>query len=170
MKRILAISGSASENGSNFRLLQAIASAFSDEFELGLYDKLPRLPLFTPQQLKEGIPESVVELKQKVADADAIIISTPEYLHNIPAVLKNALEWMTESGELADKPVLPITFTPHEPRGEYAMISLLQSLKASKAKVVVELPLYRNEFLIENGKFIFSAEQKFLLREALNLL
>lgn len=170
MKRILAINGSASESSSNLRLLEVISAKFSDTVEIAVYDGLWHLPLFTPPKLKEGIPKSVTELKNQVNQADAIIIATPEYLHNIPAVLKNALEWMTESGELADKPVLPITFTPHEPRGKFAMISLIQSLKASKATVVAELPLYRNEILIENGKFIFSAEQKFLLREALNLL
>jgi chromate reductase len=170
VKRILAISGSASENSSNELLLSAIAETFSDQFQVEVYSQLAALPLFTPARLKTGVPDAVSELKKLVSEADAVIISTPEYLHNIPAVLKNVLEWMTESGELDEKPVLPITFTPHEPRGEYAMISLLQSLKASKSRVVVELPLYRNGMQIESGRFRFTDEQQFLLKEALSLL
>ena len=95
-------------------------------------------------------------LKTQVAEADAVITSTPEYRHNILAVLKNALEWMTESGELHEKSVLPITFTPAPPHGEYAMKSLLQSLNASKARIVAELSLYRNGFAFENEQISFS--------------
>lgn len=170
MKRILAINGSASEKSSNLQLLNTIAEAFSSEFDIAVYNELHSLPLFTPQRQKDGIPDSVINLKTNVANADAVIISTPEYLHNIPAVLKNALEWMTESGELAEKPVLPITFAPYEPRGEYAMVSLLQSLKASKAKVVAELPLFQNELRTPNGEIALSEEHLFLLREAIDLL
>ncbi|MCB9192822.1 MAG: NAD(P)H-dependent oxidoreductase [Flavobacteriales bacterium] len=170
MKTILAISGSASENSSNLQLLKAISAVFSDQFEFDIYDELTNLPLFTPRKLNEGIPELVSNLKTRVSNADAVIVSTPEYLHNIPAVLKNALEWMTESGELADKPVLPITFTPHEPRGIYAMASLVESLKASKAKVVAELPLFQNEMRTESGIIELNDEHMHLIQEALKLL
>jgi len=170
MKKILGISGSASQDSSNTRLLQAIASSFSDSYDFKIQDGLWLLPLFTPQLQRSGVPEEVENLKAQVLWADAVIISTPEYLHNIPAVLKNALEWMTEAGELADKPVLPITFTPAPPRGEYAMISLLQSLKASKAKIVAELPLYRNEVKSNSGHIEFNPAHVDLLSEAIKLL
>lgn len=170
MKSILAISGSASENSSNTELLSAIAQTFSDSYDFEVYEGLSNLPLFSPEKLKEGIPKQVQEMKSNVTKADAVIISTPEYLHNIPAVLKNALEWMTTSGELADKPVLPITFTPAPPRGEYAMKSLLQSLKASKAKVVAELPLYQNQLRSDSGKIELDEESIYMIGEALKLL
>ncbi len=170
MKTILAISGSASKGGSNTELLLKIRSVFSEIYSVQVLESLSDLPLFTPQLLKAGIPESVAAFKLKVDDANAIIISTPEYLHNIPAVLKNALEWMTESGELAEKPVLPITFTPAPPRGEYAMKSLLQSLQASKAKVVAELPLFQSELRSESGKIELAEEHVLIIREALKLL
>ncbi|MCB0755593.1 MAG: NAD(P)H-dependent oxidoreductase [Flavobacteriales bacterium] len=170
MKRILAISGSASENSSNEQLLSAIAKTFADRFQFEIYGQLSTMPLFTPARLKAGVPSAVSELKKLVLEADAVIISTPEYLHNIPAVLKNALEWMTESGELAEKPVLPIIFTPHAPRGQYAMISLLQSLKASKSKVVAELPLYQNQLRSQDGEIELDEDVCLMLSEALNLL
>lgn len=170
MKSILCISGSASSLSSNSELLKLIQTEFNSEFAITVYDKLSSLPLFTPEGLKSGYPNEVQELKILVEDADAIIISTPEYLHNIPAVLKNALEWITESGELANKPVLPITFTPSPPRGKYAMKSLVHSLLASKSKIVVELPLYRSECVLNNGKFSLSQEQKEMIQAAIGLL
>jgi len=170
VKQILAINGSASENSSNLQLLEVISATFSDTFQIAVYDGLWCLPLFNPNKLREITPVSITQLKNQVDDADAIVISTPEYLHNVPAVLKNALEWMTESGELADKPVLPITFTPHEPRGKFAMTSLIQSLKASKATIVAELPLYQNRVRNENREIVLDEEYRFLLGEALKLL
>ena len=170
MHRVLAICGSGNPKGSNVQLLRAIADHFVEDFEIELCNSLGSLPLFTPDKFRNGAPESVELFRSIVSRSDAVIISTPEYLHNIPAVLKNALEWMTESGELAEKPVLAITFTPAPPRGEYAMRSMLQSLKASKAKVVAELPLYQNQMRNEAGEIELNEEHQYLLSEALNLL
>lgn len=170
MKSIVAINGSASSDSANKRLLEAIAKEFEASYSIEIVDGLWKLPLYNPQMEEAGVPETVKELRSRVSSADAVIISTPEYLHNIPAVLKNALEWMTNSGELADKPVLPITFAPASPRGEYAMRSLLQSLVASKAKVVAELPLYQNELRKESGETALSQDLRFLLQEALTML
>ena len=167
MKSILAISGSASDNSSNKQLLECIRDSFSEEFVIEVVDGLTSFPLFSPQLLEAGIPKNVQEFKSKVASADTVIISTPEYLHNIPAVLKNALEWMTASGELNEKPVLAITFTPAPPRGEFAMKSLLQSLKASKAKVLAEIPLYRNNLVKSEQKFFLSPGIAKFLKEFL---
>ncbi|MGB3546695.1 MAG: NAD(P)H-dependent oxidoreductase, partial [Saprospiraceae bacterium] len=73
----------------------------------------------------------------------------PEYAHNIPAALKNALEWLVAGGELSGKPVLAVTYTPHAPRGEDAMQSLCATLSALDMRVVAQLPLYRNEVMVE---------------------
>ena len=102
--------------------------------------------------------------------ADAIIISTPAYLLNIPAMLKNALEWLTTSGELEGKRVLPITFTPHPPRGERAMQSLIWSLQALNAHVVTKLALFQSEVKFSDGGEILDVETRDILREAIRLL
>jgi NAD(P)H-dependent FMN reductase len=167
---IVAISGSASENSSNTAMLKAIQSHFSDTHDIEIIDSLRDFPLFRPEDLEKTIPKLIQEFKQKIIEAEAVIICTPEYTHNIPAVLKNGLEWITASGELADKRVLPITFTPKEPRGEYAMQSLLNSLKTMNAKIVTELPLYKSEVEFEGFKIKLSDDYTFLIGEGLKLL
>lgn len=152
------------------RLLRLVALNFNNTFDFDVMEGLWHLPLYTPQLEAQGIPEPVLDLRNRVARADAVIISTPEYLHNIPAVLKNALEWMTTSGELAEKPVLALTLTPRAPRGEHAMRSLTASLVASKARVVAELPLYRNEMMDDQGELFLDEERGSLLAEAIRLL
>ena len=128
------------------------------------------MPLFQADADKHPWQGAVLAWRKAIANSEAVIISTPEYIHNIPALLKNALEWVTSSGELAQKRVLAITFTPHEPRGEKTMQSLLWSLQALTANVVVSLPLYQNEIVFDtNGNFIDN-EAIEMLKEGLNLL
>jgi chromate reductase len=56
----------------------------------------------------------VSELKAKVNAADAILIATPEYNFSIPAVLKNALDWMSRPPEppFDGKPVAILGASP----------------------------------------------------------
>ncbi|PWH86999.1 NADPH-dependent FMN reductase [Brumimicrobium oceani] len=162
---ILAISGSASKQSSNYHLLKAIQTLFKDDFIMEVYDSLQDFPLFTPNLLKEGVPENIQEFKAKVVNADLVLISTPEYTHNIPAVLKNMIEWCTHSGEFSNKKVIPITFTPHEPRGEFAMQSLLFSLNALDANTIVQVPLYKTEVTIKEELILLSDDTQTLLKE-----
>lgn len=168
--KILAISGSASEKSSNTLLLKTVQQKFGDQYDIEVYENLRNLPLFRPEDLEGKLPDGINEFKNKVIAADSIIISTPEYTHNIPAIVKSAFEWMTASGELNEKKVLPITFTPHEPRGQWAMKSLLFSLKTMNVKVVTQLPLYKSDVTIEDGEMRLNEEMTFMLEEALKLL
>lgn len=168
--KILCISGSASPNSGNFYLLQALAELVKEQHEVEVYQGLYEWELFTPQKLKTDIPENIEALKQKIVAADAIIISTPEYTHNIPAVLKNLIEWCTASGEFSGKKAVVITFTPHEPRGEHAMQSLLSSLKALEANVVAQFPLYKTDVDIQDHKIELKTEQKEMLQAVFEML
>ncbi|HLV42446.1 MAG TPA: NAD(P)H-dependent oxidoreductase [Brumimicrobium sp.] len=166
---ILAISGSASKKSSNYYLLKAIQQLLIDVHEIDIYDSLSDFPLFTPQRLKDEVPEIIQEFKELLLNADAVLISTPEYTHNIPAVLKNMIEWCTHSGEFENKSVLPITFTPYEPRGEYAMQSLLFSLNTMNARTVAKLPLYKTEVTVQNEIVLLTEDIKMLITEAFAL-
>ncbi|MDX1653200.1 MAG: NADPH-dependent FMN reductase [Brumimicrobium sp.] len=168
--KILAISGSASLESSNTLLLETVKQQFFDKYDIEVYNDLRELPMFRPEDLEKTIPGSVKKLKEKILGSDAVLISTPEYTHNIPAVLKNALEWMTASGEFCGKRMLVITFTPKEPRGKYAMESLLFSLKTLDARIVGTLAIYKTDSVIEEGKIQLSKEILTILKEAMSRL
>lgn len=149
MKKILCISGSTREKSSNKILLQAIQKTFAD-FEFKQSIGLEKLGIFRPSEKSN---DAVATFVNEIEWADTVLISTPEYIHNIPAVLKNALEWITEIGVLDSKNTIAVTFTPHAPRGEHALQSLLFSLEALNARVIAAENLYRNEVAYtEDGK------------------
>ncbi|TVR39180.1 MAG: NAD(P)H-dependent oxidoreductase [Cryomorphaceae bacterium] len=170
IKKIYAISGSAGVPSSNRKLLESLAHHYKKYCEWHLDDCLTKLPLYQPSLEERPLSEHVVNWRKGCNHADAIIICTPEYLHNIPAVLKNGMEWLKSSGEWMNKRVLPITFTPHHPRGEHAMPSLRNSLIALKANPVVELNLYKSDFQEENGLYAFNEDQCMVFDTALELL
>ena len=43
---------------------------------------------------------SVIEFRRELQKCDGVLISSPEYAHGVPGVLKNALDWIVGSGEL----------------------------------------------------------------------
>lgn len=167
--KVLAISGSASLLSSNFYLLQAISKLWKEKAKVSVAEGLADFKMFSPQALEAGVPEEIQYVKNQITNADLVIIATSEYSHNIPACLKNLLEWCTASGEFHQKKVIPITFTPNEPRGKFAMQSLLMSLKSMKAQLLTQIPLYKTDVEIQHQKIILPEEIQIILDEALHL-
>lgn len=167
--KIIGISASANKSSGNFYLLKAIKGLCPKKDKMQVFEGLEDFILFSPARLKKGVPKNIQRLKQEILTANLIVISSPEYTHNIPAGLKNILEWCTASGEFAEKGVLPITFTPNEPRGEHAMISLLQSLQAMKAKIETQLPLYRTDVNILDHEIQLPKDIQEIIKTAINL-
>jgi chromate reductase len=52
------------------------------------------LPFYN-QDLDEQLPVAVVELKTAVEGLDGMLLVTPEYNRSIPALLKNAVDWVS---------------------------------------------------------------------------
>ncbi len=62
----------------------------------------------------QGLPASVADFKNKLSEADAVLISTPEYNFSIPPVLKNALDWASRGDVLPlfGKPLAIMSASP----------------------------------------------------------
>jgi len=166
--KIVTISGSSRPGSTNVALLKALSSRYTD-IEFIFFD-ISILPLFIDQGDAIDYPDIVNEWRRTLVDSDALIISTPEYIFNLPAALKNALEWITQSGELLDKKVLPITYLPSRPRGAKAMQSLLWSIQALSSNVVGQLDLYQTDITIDEGQITGSEVTLEMLDEGIQLL
>src|SRR6187551_2419294 len=103
---ILAISGSLRTGSLNSEVLRACALLSPPPVQVTLYDGLGALPHFNPDLDVEGVvlPARVKDLRRRIGDADALLISTPEYAHGVPGSLKNALDWLVSAGEMLYKP------------------------------------------------------------------
>jgi chromate reductase len=90
--RVLGICGSLRKASLNRALLHAAQELAPADMSIEVYD-LHNIPLYDDDLRLEGEPEGVVHFKQAIANADALLISSPEYNYSIPGVLKNALDW-----------------------------------------------------------------------------
>ncbi len=114
-----------------------MASQLADErVRVQLLDVLPGLPYFNPELDVDPAPASVAELRTGVGAADGVLIASPEYAHEMPGVLKNALDWLVNSGELYGKPVAVLCASPAPERGSYVREALGRTFEAQGARVV----------------------------------
>ena len=89
--KILGIAGSLREGSYNRGALRAAADLVPEGAEIEIFD-IAGFPEFVQGQ-DENPPQKVVEFKQKIREADAIIFCSPEYNYSVPGVLKNAIDW-----------------------------------------------------------------------------
>lgn len=95
MISIIGISGSLRRASFNSGLLRAARDLVPDNATLQIAS-IAEFPLYNNDvETKLGIPAPVAALKDAIAGADALLISTPEYNHSIPGVLKNAIDWLS---------------------------------------------------------------------------
>jgi chromate reductase len=100
--KVLGISGSLRQDSYNSQLLRAAAEMLPPGVELEQFAGLGEIPPFDADT-EHDPPAAVLELKDAIAEADAVLIATPEYNHSIPGVLKNALDWV--SRPIAENPM-----------------------------------------------------------------
>ncbi len=121
---LLGLSGSLRQSATNRKLLREAARLFDP----GTYVEADlNLPLYDGDlEDGEGIPDPVQLLADQIAEAHAVIISTPEYNKGPSGVLKNALDWVsrTTGKPWADKPVAVMSAAAGRAGGERAQMVL----------------------------------------------
>ena len=133
--RILAISGSLRAASLNTILLNAAAALAPENVEVVFYRGLVYLPHFNPDFDGDSVPPAVADFRCQLRKASGVVISTPEYAHGVPGVLKNALDWLVRSGELYEKPVAIFSASP---RATFAQASLTVTLSVMSVRLIEE--------------------------------
>jgi chromate reductase, NAD(P)H dehydrogenase (quinone) len=95
MTTLVGLSGSLRRGSFNTALLRAAATLMPGDAVLEL-KTLHGIPLYdADSETREGIPPSVVALKEAIAAADGVLLATPEYNNGIPGVFKNGIDWLS---------------------------------------------------------------------------
>lgn len=105
---ILAFAGSLRRESYNKKLLQAAYELLPNGMSMECFDLAP-LPFYNADVEAQGTPQTVMQFRERMRAADALLIATPEYNYSITAVLKNAIDWASRAipdpSPLDDKPV-----------------------------------------------------------------
>lgn len=105
MHSIAVFVGSLRRESFNKKLALAMGGLGRDMFRFSMVD-LDDVPMFN-QDFEDDVPEPVRRIRHAVADADGVLLVTPEYNRSIPPVLQNALDWCSRpygKGVWAGKP------------------------------------------------------------------
>lgn len=126
---ILGINGSASSNSSNLRLLTIIRDLAGERFNLEILDDLSILPHFRTELTNVNTPKEIIDFRNKIKNADGVIICTPEYVFSIPSGLKNAIEWCVSTDVFFDKPIGLITASANGEKGHEELKLIMQTVQ-----------------------------------------
>jgi chromate reductase, NAD(P)H dehydrogenase (quinone) len=91
---ILGISGSLRQGSLNAWLLRAAQEVVPSGSTLEIAS-IAGIPLYNSDVETEGIPEPVIELKERIVAAEGLLLVTPEYNQSMPGVFKNAIDWLS---------------------------------------------------------------------------
>jgi len=142
--RILGIAGSLRRGSHNRRLLRVAGDALPPGADLVEWDGLAGIPAFDEDE-ELSPPFAVARFLGAIAEADALLIATPEYNASVPGALKNALDWASRpfpDNVLRDKPALVIGASTGLFGAVWAQAEVRKALKASGAHVLEsELPV-----------------------------
>ncbi|WP_372344102.1 NAD(P)H-dependent oxidoreductase [Streptomyces sp. KL116D] len=107
--RILALVGSLRAGSTNRQLAEAAVKLAPEGAEVDLFEGLADIPFYNEDIDVEGsVPATAAKLRAAAQGADAFLLVTPEYNGTIPAVLKNAIDWLSRpygAGAFIGKPV-----------------------------------------------------------------
>jgi chromate reductase len=143
---IVAVCGSLRAASKNRSVLDAARLIAPQGVEITLDWSLAALPHFNPDlDVLDGasLPREASEWRARIARADGILISSPEYAHGIPGVLKNALDWLVSSTEFPGKPVALLGASSRSVFAPAQLREILVTMNAnfvSEASIVIPVP------------------------------
>ncbi|MEO7061473.1 MAG: NAD(P)H-dependent oxidoreductase [Lapillicoccus sp.] len=137
--RIAVLVGSLRADSVNLRIAQRLRDDAPQGITLDLVEGLGDLPFYNEDIDGETAPEAATAFRARIAGADRVLAVTPEYNGTMPAVLNNAIDWLSRpygNGALTGKPFGVIGVTPTPYGGKWSHEDALRSARVAGAVVV----------------------------------
>src|SRR6267378_8431461 len=141
---VLALVGSLRAASVNRQIAQVASENGPDGISVAVYDGLGDIPFYNEDIDGADTPAAAQSLRAAVADADAVLVITPEYNASIPAVVKNAIDWLSRpygEGAVTAKPLAVIGASGGRYGGVWAHDETRKSFGVAGPRVVEELKL-----------------------------
>jgi chromate reductase, NAD(P)H dehydrogenase (quinone) len=164
LRTVLAIAGSLRRESFNRRTLLAASALAPSTLKIDVFDDLAAVPLFNEDLEAHHASPGVEQLRSAIADADGLLIATPEYNQSLPGVVKNMVDWLSrgEPVVLEGKAVGILGATPGNWGTRLAQSMLRHTLTACGALVMPTPQLYLRsaaELFDAQGRLIDSGTQ-----------
>jgi NAD(P)H-dependent FMN reductase len=146
---VLALVGSLRSASINRQIAELATEVAPDGVTVVVFEGLGDLPFYNEEIDDVMNPEApalapVSALRAAAADADAALVVTPEYNGSYPAVIKNAIDWLSRpfgDGALKGKPLAVIGGSFGQYGGVWAHDDTRKSFGIAGARVVDTIKL-----------------------------
>ncbi len=141
---VLALVGSLRGTSVNREIAELAAANAPDGVSVSVYDGLGDVPFYNEEIDGSDAPAAATRLRAAVAAADAVLVVTPEYNGGAPAVVKNAVDWLSRpygQGTVSGKPLAVIGAALGQYGGVWAHDETRKSFGIAGAHVVDGLAL-----------------------------
>ncbi|MFJ8791907.1 NAD(P)H-dependent oxidoreductase [Streptomyces sp. NPDC102462] len=143
--RILALVGSLRAGSTNRQLAEAAVQVAPEGAEVTVFEGLADIPFYNEDIDVEGsVPAAAAKLREAAHAADAFLLFSPEYNGTIPAVLKNAIDWLSRpygAGGFGGKPVAVIGTAFGQYGGVWAQDEARKAVSIAGGKVIEGIKL-----------------------------
>ncbi len=150
--RLLGFAGSLRRGSYNRALLRAAIDAAPEGVAIETAE-IGDIPLYNADIDTADPPESVRRFRQRIGEADGLLIASPEYNYSIPGGLKNAIDWASRpatSSVLKGKPVGIMSTAGGRFGGVRAQLALRQVFVFTESYVML-----KPELILPNAGNIF---------------
>ena len=137
--RVALLVGSLRADSLNRRIAQHLATHAPEGVTIDIVEGLDQVPFYNEEIDGDNAPASAAALRASVAAADRVLVVTPEYNGTMPAVVNNAIDWLSRpygQGAIVGKPFAAIGATPTPYGGKWSHEHARHSATIAGAVVV----------------------------------
>jgi NAD(P)H-dependent FMN reductase len=152
MTHVAVLVGSLRADSVNRRIAESLRDLAPEGTVIEIVDGLGDLPFYNEDLDGDGVPATVTEVRARVGRADRVLAVTPEYNATMPAVLNNAIDWLSRPygvGALAGKPFGVVGVTPTPYGGKWAHDDARRSAKIAGAIVVEDVSVSQSSIDVD---------------------
>ena len=143
--KVLTLVGSLRAASINRQIAELATEAAPDGVAVTIFEGLGDLPFYNEDIDNDAdVPAAVTALRAVAAEADATLVVTPEYNGSIPAVIKNAIDWLSRpfgDSALKGKPLAVIGGAYGQYGGVWAHDETRKSFGIAGPRVVESIKL-----------------------------
>jgi NAD(P)H-dependent FMN reductase len=137
--RVVVLLGSLRADSLNRRIVDLLRAHAPADVELEVAEGLDQVPFYNEEIDGAQVPAAARRLRDLVGGADRVLAVTPEYNGTMPAVLNNAIDWLSRPygvGAISGKPFAVVGATPTPYGGKWSHDDARRSARIAGADVL----------------------------------
>ncbi|QIK77028.1 NAD(P)H-dependent oxidoreductase [Nocardioides piscis] len=137
--RVAVLLGSLRADSVNRRIADYLVAQAPADVSVEIVEGLDQVPFYSEELDGDSVPAAAAALRDAVRTADRVLAITPEYNGTMPAVLNNAIDWLSRpygAGAISGKPFAAVGATPTPYGGKWAHEHARHSATVAGATVV----------------------------------